>query len=179
MIEHKQTGSRILVFTGDGKGKTTAALGMALRALGHGQRVLFLQFMKGDDSTGEIAAFRSLLGIEFVQTGLGFVPRPGHPNYPKHQAAARVALARVDGALLEGAADLVVLDEVCTAVSSGLLEAQAVLAVLEKARPGTHLVLTGRGAPAAFIERADTVTEMRCVKHALSSGRSADEGVEW
>lgn len=179
MIEHKQTASRLLVFTGDGKGKTTAALGMALRALGHGHRVLFLQFMKGDDSTGEIAAVGGLLGIEFVQTGLGFVPRPDHPNYPKHRAAAEAALARAERALREGAADLVVLDEICTAVSMGLLEAQTVLAVVEKASPGTHLVLTGRGAPAAFLERADTVTDMHCVKHALSSGRHADEGVEW
>jgi cob(I)alamin adenosyltransferase len=179
MIDNAFKPPRILVFTGDGKGKTTAALGMALRACGHGQRVLFVQFIKADNSTGEMAAIHHLPGLELMQTGLGFVPRPNHPAYPAHQKAAREAIARIEQALRAGADALVVLDEVCTAISLGLVELQSVLNALACAKPGTNVVLTGRSAPNELIEKADTVTEMRCIKHAYQEGRGADPGVEW
>jgi cob(I)alamin adenosyltransferase len=171
--------SRLLVLTGDGKGKTTAALGMALRAVGHGQRVLFVQFLKADTSAGEIAGVRHLPGVRLVQTGIGFVPPPTHPAYPAHRTAALQGLAIAEQALREGAADLVVLDEVCVAIARGLLGVEAVLTVVGNARPGTNVLLTGRSAPDAVIAAADTVTNMVCVKHALPTGRGADVGVEW
>jgi cob(I)alamin adenosyltransferase len=179
MIDRGAEPSRLLVFTGDGKGKTTAALGMALRASGHGQSVLFVQFLKANDSIGEIAAVRHLPDVRLVQAGLGFVPPPTHPDYQAHRRAALAGLTMVERALREGAATLIVLDEVCTAMSRGLLDVEAVLAVVGMARPGTHIVLTGRGAPDELIKVADTVTDMRCVKHALQTGRGADAGVEW
>lgn len=171
--------ARLLVFTGDGKGKTTAALGMALRAAGHRQRVLFVQFVKADASTGEVAAVQHLPGLRLVQAGLGFVPQPTHSSYPAHRAAALAGLDLVAQALRDDTAELVVLDEVCVAIARGLLDVQAVLAVLGNAQPSITMVLTGRHAPEALIEAADTVTDMCCVKHALQAGRAADEGVEW
>lgn len=171
--------SRILIFTGDGKGKTTAALGMALRAVGHGQRVSFVQFLKNDATTGELAAARHLPGMSIEQAGLGFVPSPTHVAYAAHRQAAQAALARVEQVLDSGAADLVVLDEVCVAISKQLLDVATVLRVLGHARAGTNIVLTGRGASAELMEAADTVTSMTCVKHAMQAGRGADAGVEW
>jgi cob(I)alamin adenosyltransferase len=169
---------RLLVFTGDGKGKTTAALGMALRAVGHGQRVLFVQFVKADASTGEVDGARHLPGFRLVQTGLGFVPTPADAAYLAHQRAAVEGLGIVEQALLHGSADLVVLDEVCVAVAKGLLEVETVLAAIGNAASGANVVLTGRDAVPALIAAADTVTEMGCVKHALQAGRGADAGVE-
>jgi cob(I)alamin adenosyltransferase len=170
---------RILLFTGDGKGKTTAALGQALRAAGHGQAVIVLQFIKSDASTGEVAAAGLLPGVILVQAGLGFVPPPQDPRYPEHRAAAGKALRRAEQALVSGAYPLVVLDEVCLAVSLGLLEERDVMAVVQKAPAGTCLVLTGRGATPGLVALADTVTEMRCVKHAHQVGLPAQEGVEF
>jgi cob(I)alamin adenosyltransferase len=171
--------SRLFVFTGEGKGKTTAALGMALRAVGHGQRVLFVQFLKSDTSVGEVVGARSLPGFSLRQTGHGFVPPPSHPAYAKHKMAALEGLAIVERALRDGVAELVVLDEVCVAIAKGLLDVAAVLTVFGNTRPGTNVVLTGRGAPEALVAAADTVTHMGCVKHALQTGRRAEAGVEW
>jgi cob(I)alamin adenosyltransferase len=181
MTSLRSTLPRVLLFTGNGKGKTTAALGTALRAAGHGQRVLFVQFLKAQDSTGEIAAARHLPGVELVQTGRGFVPPRTHTDYATHRSAAQAGLAMVEHAVGEraSAAGLVVLDEVCTAISLGLLEVEEVLMVVAKAQPGTNVILTGRDAPDALIAAADTVTDMHCVKHALGAGCGADPGVEW
>jgi len=170
---------RFLLFIGDGKGKTTAALGMTLRAVGHGMRVLFLQFIKADTSTGEIAAVRNLPGVEFAQMGRGFAPPPTDPGFADHRAAAEEGLRRASAALQSRNYDLVVLDEVCTAVSLGLLEEQQVERVVELAPPGLCLVLTGRSATERLISLADTVTEMRCVKHGFDDGCGADKGVEY
>lgn len=170
---------RVLVFTGDGKGKTTAALGMALRASGHGLRVFILQFMKADAAVGEVGALQNLAGIEVVQMGRGFVPSKGHPRFPEHVSAADAALERATKALSSGAYGLVVLDEVCTAISKGLLREEAVMRVVEEGSPAVHLVLTGRGAGERLIALADTVTEMRCVKHGFDQGIDATEGIEF
>jgi len=171
--------NRIIIFTGDGKGKTTAALGMALRACGHGQRVLVVQFIKADQSSGEVSALRDLPKIELIQCGLGFVPPPTHAAFPAHQQAAAQALNRVKEAIESSLYNLVILDEVCTAIDLELVSTQSVLNTIALAKDHSNLVLTGRGAPNALIERADTVTEMHCVKHAFNSGRKADAGVEW
>jgi len=173
------TARRVLLFTGDGKGKTTAALGMLLRASGHGLRALMLQFIKFDATTGELASAARLPGIEIVQTGRGFVPKPGHPKFQEHVEAARAGLRLAAEALSAGKYDMLVLDEICTAVSKGLLDEKAVVETLAGAKAGICLVLTGRGATPGLLALADTATEMRCLKHGLASGISAQKGVEF
>jgi cob(I)alamin adenosyltransferase len=169
---------RVLLFTGDGKGKTTAALGMALRACGHGMRVLVLQFIKAA-ITGELTASRQLAGVEFAQAGRGFVPKPGSPHFEEHRGAAREGLEKAAEALASGRYDLVILDEICNAVAAGLLTEESV-AMLVRNRPlAITVVLTGRGATPRLVALADTVTEMRSVKHALAAGRRAQKGVEF
>ncbi|MEA3361899.1 MAG: cob(I)yrinic acid a,c-diamide adenosyltransferase, partial [Thermodesulfobacteriota bacterium] len=111
----------ILIFTGDGKGKSTAAFGMALRAAGHGQRILILQFMKADDSTGELVSFREKLGVDIRMTGLGFVPKPGNPKYPAHKEAAQQGFVTACQAMQSGEYDLLILDEICGSVACGLI----------------------------------------------------------
>jgi len=168
---------RILVFTGEGKGKTTAALGMALRAAGHGMAACVLQFVKSDASTGEVSGAERL-GVEVRQLGLGFVPAATDERFAAHKSAARAALEHARDVIASGAYPLVILDEVCIAVAKGLLGEQAVIDAVLSAPPSACVVLTGRGATAGLIDLADTVTEMRCVKHGLDVGRRAQEGVE-
>jgi cob(I)alamin adenosyltransferase len=170
---------RILLFTGDGKGKTTAALGMALRASGHGLRTLILQFIKANSSVGEIAACRHLPGVEISQTGLGFVPERSEPSFSEHRRAAQEGLGLALKALTSGRYDLVILDEICTAVSRGLLDEECVVEAVRQAHPQACVVMTGRNATRALIELADTVTEMRSIKHGFMEGRVAEKGVEY
>lgn len=170
---------RILIFTGDGKGKTTAALGMALRAHGHGIPVSVIQFVKSDTKTGEFAALQAMAGVEIAVTGLGFVPRPTDPRFADHRRAAEEGLRIAGEAAFSGRYGLVVLDEVCTAVALNLLTEDAVLALLHETAPGCAVVLTGRGATEGLINAADTVSEARCIKHGFDSGRKAQKGVEF
>ncbi|MGQ9575958.1 MAG: cob(I)yrinic acid a,c-diamide adenosyltransferase [Thermoguttaceae bacterium] len=168
---------RIVLFTGDGKGKTTAALGMAIRAAGHGLRTCLVQFIKSRAS-GEHEALQGLPGIQIVRTGLGFLPPADDPAFARHKQAAETGLHQAAEAMGSGRFDLVILDEICLAVAEGLLEEDRVLELLRQGSPNQVIVLTGRGATQKLIELADTVTEMRCLKHALSSGRQAQKGVE-
>jgi cob(I)alamin adenosyltransferase len=170
---------RLLIFTGNGKGKTTAALGMALRAVGHGQQVLILQFIKANASSGERMALKNLPGVELLQMGLGFLTPPEDPRFEEHRRAAEEALKKAVEILETGRHQLIILDEVCTAVKKNLLtEAQVIEAV--SSRKGTAvLVLTGRGAGPGLTALADTVTEMRSRKHGLTAGWKAQEGVEF
>ena len=169
---------RILIFTGDGKGKTTAALGMVLRAAGHGMKVAVVQFIKSDATTGELASAAKLETVRIVQVGLGFAPPAAHPDFPRHRAAAEAGLRLAEQILADGETALVVLDEICIAVARGLLAEQAVIDAVAKARPDACVVLTGRGATTGLIELADTVSDIRCIKHGLSFGRAAQRGVE-
>jgi cob(I)alamin adenosyltransferase len=170
---------RILIFTGDGKGKTTAALGMVLRAHGHGIPVAVIQFVKSDRETGEFAALKRMAGVEIVVTGLGFVPRPTDPRFADHRLAAEEGLRIAAEAALSGRYGLVVFDEVCTAVALKLLAEEAVLTALCDAAPDCSVVLTGRGATEGLISAADTVSEILCVKHGFDHGRKAQKGVEF
>jgi cob(I)alamin adenosyltransferase len=169
---------RIVLLTGDGKGKTCAALGMSLRAAGHGMRVLFLQFIKHDASTGEIAALAKIPEIDIVQGGLGFVPKPENPRYSAHHHAAEAALKKASEAIESGEYSMVVLDEVCGAVGCGLITEDDVLGLLNLLRPDMCMILTGRGATPAIIDAADTVTDLQHVKHAYDAGVPAQKGVE-
>jgi len=176
---------RILLFTGDGKGKTTAALGMAIRALGHNLPTLIIQFIKCDDSVGdgrsagEYSVFSRLPGVEIRPTGLGFVPPRSSPKFADHQRAARQALDAAALALATGKYRLVILDEICVAVAKKLLTEEAVIRTVKQAPSDAIVVLTGRGAGKGLIGLADTVTAMRCVKHGYQQGRKAQEGVEF
>jgi len=173
------TPARVLLFTGDGKGKTTAALGMALRASGHGMHTLVIQFIKNDPTSGELQALRNIRGIEIKQMGLGFVPESTDCRFAAHQEAAANALREAATAIASSDYQLIILDEVCVAVARGLLQEEQVCEVVPQARPGCCVVLTGRGATEGLVALADTVTEMRCVKHAFESGGIAQEGVEF
>jgi cob(I)alamin adenosyltransferase len=167
---------RILIFTGDGKGKTTAALGMAFRASGHGMRTCVIQFIKSDASVGEMAAAGKI--IEIHPTGLGFIPPADGPRFTEHREAAQAGWRKAVEVVTDGCFNLVILDEICLAVAYGLIEEQQVTELLTQASPEMCLVLTGRDASPGLIALADTVTEMRCIKHGWQTGRVAQNGVE-
>ena len=166
----------IQVYTGDGKGKTTAALGLALRASGHGMRTYIGQFMKGQ-RYGELAALRDHPLITLEQYGdPGCITR--EEVTPEHVVRAEQGLARAREALLSGDYDIVVLDEVNVAIWFGLLTVGDVLALLDQRPDNVEVILTGRRASQEFIERADLVTEMREVKHYYAQGVEARRGIE-
>jgi cob(I)alamin adenosyltransferase len=172
------TQGTVQVYTGDGKGKTTAALGLALRAWGHGARVLVIQFMKGRINYGELAAARRLPGFDIEQYGRETFVDRDEPA-AEDVALAREALARARQVVAENAYDLVVLDEVNVAVDYGLVETKEILDLVAARPPEMELVLTGRGAPAAFVEAADLVSEVREIKHYYREGVAARKGIEF
>ena len=155
-----------LVFTGDGKGKTTAAIGLTVRAAGNKMRVFFLQFIKGQWKTGERAILRNLDGVDLEVTGRGFtIEGLRNPNIPMddHAAAAAHGWQVAQQIVRQAQYDVVVLDEVLGAVKAGLVPLDELLALV-RAKPETvHLVLTGRDAPTELIEVADLVTTGRVV----------------
>jgi cob(I)alamin adenosyltransferase len=165
------------VYTGEGKGKTTAAFGLALRAAGHGKHVYVGQFMKGRPC-GEIAALRDNPLIVVEQYGdPGCIRRDDATTL--HRTHAGEGLARATAALTSNANDLVVLDEIDVAILFGLLSEQECVALIEARPPQVELVITGRSASRAVIERADLVTEMREVKHYYRQGVQARAGIEY
>ena len=168
----------IQVYTGNGKGKTTAALGLALRAAGHGMRTYFGQFLKGLP-TGELEAARKLSPlIRIEQFGRkGFIRVTDGPE-DEDVDRARLGLRKCLEAMVSGEYTIVVLDEVNTAVHLKVLEEREVLDVLDRKPPNVEIVLTGRYAPSAFIDRADLVTEMRDIKHYGDRGVRARKGIE-
>jgi len=166
----------VQVYTGDGKGKTTAALGLALRAAGHGMRTYIGQFMKGQ-SYGELDALRDHPFITIEQYGDVRCIRREEVT-PAHVEQARRGLERARQALLSGQYDLVVLDEVNVTIWFGLLTVDEVLALIEQRPERVELILTGRRAPTELLARADLVTEMREVKHYYQQGVMARDGIE-
>lgn len=171
--------TRILIFTGEGKGKTTAALGTVLRAAGHGWKSLVVQFIKADDKTGELNSCCFLPGVDIVQMGRGFVPKEDHPAFAEHCRAAQEALSYAAESLADGRYNLVVLDEICGAISKKLIDEDRVLEILAQSTKTSCVILTGRGASARLKEHADTVTEMRCLQHGADQGIAAQKGVEY
>ncbi|MGQ9466871.1 MAG: cob(I)yrinic acid a,c-diamide adenosyltransferase [Anaerolineae bacterium] len=167
----------IQVYTGDGKGKTTAALGLALRAAGHGLRTYIGQFIKGRPY-GELEALRGYPLITIEQYGdPDCWIRRGQAT-PEQVAQARQGLERAREAMLSGQYDIVVLDEVNVAIWLELLTVEEVLAFLDQRPDGVEIVMTGRRAPQELIDRADLVTEMREVKHYYQIGVLARAGIE-
>ncbi|HEY6873530.1 MAG TPA: cob(I)yrinic acid a,c-diamide adenosyltransferase [Geobacteraceae bacterium] len=174
----KLTQGQIQVYTGNGKGKTTAALGLALRAAGRELMVCMIQFMKGGGPYGEhLAAPRLAPYLTIVQTGReGWVNRE-NPD-PEDVRLAHEALTMAERALTEGRYDLVILDEINGAVSFGLIGVDEVIALLARKPVAVEVVLTGRNAHERVIEAADLVTEMREIKHYYKAGVPARIGIE-
>lgn len=170
-----------VVITGNGKGKTTSALGMAVRACGHGMKVSIIQFMKGDLYSGEWDGIKRLnCDIELVVTGKGFCGIQGNP-YPwaEHRANAQDALELVHERIAPGTTDLLILDEINNALHLKLVDLDQVLEILRSKPPQMHLVLTGRNAHPEVIALADTVSEIREVKHAFRSGIEPQQGIDY
>lgn len=178
MGTRKQKGL-IFVFTGDGKGKTSAAYGMALRAAGNGMQVLILQFMKGLPAIGEIKALdKTILPIT--------IKRFGRPGFVQNRVCevldlhiAHQGLEAFREAIASQAYDLIILDEIIVTVDFGLLKIEEVIKAIEKRSPELHLVLTGRKADDALLEIADLVTEMKEIKHPYHRGIKAQKGIEF
>jgi cob(I)alamin adenosyltransferase len=170
----------ILINTGPGKGKTTAALGTALRAVGNGMRVLVLQFLKGSWHYGELDAVLPF-GENFVlkQMGRGFVKVGGAETDPEDIRLVEEAWNEARAAIESGDWDLVVLDEINYAIGYGMLDPAAVAEALRNRPEMVHVILTGRNAHPLLVEVADTVTEMREVKHAYQKGILAQRGIEY
>ena len=167
----------LIVNTGDGKGKTTAALGILLRAAGRGMRVGMFQFIKsGESRYGEhLAAER--LGVEIVPLGDGFTWLT--ENIEADRALAERGWGVCEAALAAGTFDVLILDELTYALTFGWLDTARVLAAIAARPQGTHVVVTGRNAPPALVEAADLVTEMRLVKHPYrEQGIGAQPGIE-
>jgi cob(I)alamin adenosyltransferase len=170
----------ILINTGPGKGKTTAALGTALRAVGCGMKVLMLQFIKGSWHYGELDAAETL-GPNFVlrQMGRGFVKIGGAESDPEDVRLVEAAWEEAHKAIDSGEWDMVILDEINYAISYKMLDPAAVADALKAKPEMVHVILTGRNAHPSLIELADTVTEMREVKHAYQKGIMAQRGIEY
>ena len=166
------------VYTGDGKGKTTAALGLALRAAGRGYRVFVGQLMKSYPY-GEVAGAAALgEAVTLVQLGSTECLAPADPPDPRDVQLARDGLARCRRALVSGDYRIVVLDEACVAVRFGLLDEAELLAAVDARPDDVELVVTGRWATEGLLERADYVTEMREVRHPYAGGLAARDGIE-
>ncbi len=167
----------VIVNTGPGKGKTTAALGTAVRASGQGLRVLMLQFIKGGSRYGELDGAKHLPGVEIRPLGLGLV-MPGQDR-SAHQAEARAAWAECLRVVSAAEHDLIILDEICVAVHFGFVSAQEVVELINSKPPEMHLILTGRNCPEEIMAAADTVTVMEEVKHHFAAGVKAQAGIEF
>jgi cob(I)alamin adenosyltransferase len=170
----------VLINTGPGKGKTTAAMGTALRAVGNGMKVLMLQFLKGSWHYGELDAVKAF-GESFVlkQMGRGFVKVGGAETDPEDIRMVEAAWDEAREAILSGEWDMVVLDEINYAIGYGMLDPAKVVETLKVRPEMVHVILTGRNAHPSLVEIADTVTEMRQVKHAYEGGVLAQRGIEY
>src|SRR6202047_1973034 len=168
----------IIVNTGPGKGKTTAAMGTALRAVGQGMRVVMLQFLKGSWHYGELDAVKAF-GDQFImkQMGRGFVKVGAEKPDPEDVRMVEEAWAEGERAIQSAEWDLVILDEINYAITYGMLDSAKVVESLKSKPEVVHVILTGRNAHPTIVEAADTVTEMRQVKHAYEKGVMGERGI--
>lgn len=169
----------VLVHTGDGKGKSTSAFGLALRAVGQGLRVFLIQFIKGTWKTGEAEAARRLAPELEIRAGLGdgFTWVTQDPDRDRLTSREIWKIARE--AISSGRYHVVILDEINVAMDLGHIDPREVIAALEERDPAMHVVLTGRGAPGAIVEFADLVSEVRKIKHPFDEGVPAQRGIEF
>ncbi|MCD6472950.1 cob(I)yrinic acid a,c-diamide adenosyltransferase [Candidatus Aerophobetes bacterium] len=171
----------IYVYTGDGKGKTTAAIGTGIRAVGHGYKVYMIQFLKGGSGFpeyGEIRAIKAFKNFTIEQFGLPHFVLPGKTSDEDLMMISK-ALERAQEVTSSGKYDLVILDEINVAYKLGLLSLKDLLFLLNNKASHTELILTGRGAPPKLVERADLVSEILSIKHPYNSGIKARKGIEY
>lgn len=165
-----------LVHTGNGKGKSSSAFGMVARALGHDMQVGVVQFIKGAFSTGEEAFFRRFPEVRYYVMGEGFTWET--QDKTRDIAAAAKAWKQSEALLTDASIGLVVLDELNIALKYRYVDLQTVIRAIQDRPVNQHVVITGRGAPQALVDIADTVTEMQLVKHAYQAGIKAQKGIE-
>lgn len=166
-----------MIHTGEGKGKTTAALGLSLRAVGCGMKVIMIQFMKGSWSYGELLSAKRLPGFSIIQMGKGF-------TWETKKRSLDIALSKKTWALckktIQGKRyDIVILDEINYVLAYGFLKTKDVVSVLKRKPKELHVLLTGRNAPKALIQMADLVTEMKEIKHPFQKGIIGQRGIEF
>ena len=181
ILEPKEKVGLIVVITGHGKGKTTSALGIALRAVGYGMKVCIIEFIKGDMYSGEIDGIKRLSpNVELHLTGKGFCGIEGNPYpYKEHRANAQDALKLAKEKMLSEKFDILILDEINNAIQLKLVDLPQVLELIENKPLPMHLILTGRGAHPEVIKRAHTVTEMKEIKHAYRQGIEPQKGIDY
>jgi len=166
----------IQVYTGDGRGKTTAALGLALRAAGQGMKVIIIQFIKGDRTCGEhlFAAQYHPFDIIQLNTGDSFAQ-----TLKELRSTTKQSFALAEKTILGSGYDVVILDEIFVAVNKGLVNTDQILSLMSRKPESVELILTGRGAPKEIMEQADLVTEMVAIKHPFTKGITARRGMEY
>lgn len=170
----------IIVFTGNGKGKTTAAMGQALRAVGQGLKVLMLQFIKGTWNYGELKSIKRLEPDFKIQPlGKGFVRSNSKLNEKEAKENITQSWAQARNEILSDKYDMIILDEINYVINYGLLPVEELLQLLDEKPGRLHLILTGRNAHESIVEKADLVTEMKEVKHQYSKGIKAQKGIEF
>lgn len=167
----------LVILTGNGKGKSSSAFGMVARALGHGMKVGIVQFIKNRTDTGEEAFFSGLSNVEWHVFGDGFTWDT--QNREQDTKTAQAAWAMAQAMLLDSTFDLVVLDELTYTIQYGYLNEKQIVRDLQGRPAMQHVIITGRGAQPSLLEIADTVTEMRPIKHAYEAGIRAQQGIEW
>lgn len=165
-----------IIYTGNGKGKTTASMGQVIRAVGQGLRVCVIQFIKGNWSTGEARICAGLDGVEFHTTGNGFTWEKG---LDETKRAAEAGWKLASEKIMSGSYDLVVLDELTYLIKYQLVDEAIILDLIRKRPSHVHLVISGRAASSALIEAADLVTEMKSIKHPYASGIKAQAGIDF
>ena len=180
IMKDKRTKGLVIVYTGDGKGKTTAALGMALRAAGHGKKILIIQFIKSFKRYGELKFVKKFdCGIEIKTMGKGYVKIKGDRfPFQEHVKAAKQALKFARDQISSKKFDIIVLDEINIALDKKLLTVKEVTDVIKQKPPDLHLILTGRGASKKLIQLADLVSEVKEIKHPFTKGIPAQKGIE-
>ena len=180
-MNEQESKGLVIVYTGNGKGKTTASLGMCIRAAGHKKKVKIIQFIKGTWHYGELDGIKLLSDyVELEQMGKGFVGIiDDKEDISTHIQAAEKALERSREEMLSGKYDILILDELNVALKLNLLKIEAVLDLIKDKPERMHLVITGRDAHEKVIELANLVTEMREIKHPFQEGILAQEGVDF
>ena len=171
----------IVVITGNGKGKTTAALGMTLRSVGHGLRVCIVQFMKGDMYVGEWDGLKKLgASVELISTGKGFCGIQGNPySHEEHRKNAQNAIKLTREKIESGRFDVIIMDEINNAVKLRLIDLEQILDVISSKPALMHLILTGRDAHEKVIKLADTVSEVNEIKHAYRKDIEPQPGIDY
>lgn len=180
-LEPKKSQGLVVIITGNGKGKTTSAMGMALRAAGHDMKVCIIQFMKGDLYSGEWDGIKRLAPlVEITSTGKGFCGIEGNPfPHSEHRQNAQDAVALVMGKINSSKFDVLILDEINNSLNLNLVDFDQVKKIIEARPPAMHMILTGRDAHPEIIKMADTVSEVMEIKHAYRKGIEPQPGIDY